>query len=96
MERNHPESHQYLDMVKLCEPATKWSTQIMDSLTIPTVMRKAFRVAQMEKPGSVAIVIRRTFLTQEIANKPLPIYPLPETAPVTRRSKRRLLSFKTE
>ena len=33
IERNHPESHQYLDVVKLCEPATKWSTQIIDSLT---------------------------------------------------------------
>ena len=54
----------------------------MDSLTVPTVMRKAFRVAQMEKPGSVAIVIPENFLPQEIANKPLPIYPLPETTPV--------------
>ena len=83
VERNHPESHQYLDVAKLCEPATKWSTQIMDSLTVPTVMRKAFRVAQMEKPGSVAIVIPENFLPQEITNKPLPIYPLPETVPVT-------------
>ena len=54
----------------------------MDSLTVPTVMRKAFRVAQLEKPGSVAIVIPENFLPQEIANKPLPIYPLPETTPV--------------
>jgi acetolactate synthase I/II/III large subunit len=83
VERNHPESHQYLDIVRLCEPATKWSTQIMDSLTVPTVIRKAFRTAQMEKPGSVAIVVPENFLTQEIANKPLPIYPLPETAPVS-------------
>jgi acetolactate synthase I/II/III large subunit len=82
VERNHSESHQYLDVAKLCEPATKWSTQIMDSLTVPTVMRKAFRVAQMEKPGSVAVVIPENFLPQEIANKPLPIYPLPETTPV--------------
>ena len=83
VERNHPESHQYLDLVKLCEPATKWSTQIMDSLTVPTVMRKAFRAAQMEKPGSVAIVVPENFLTQKIAGKPLPIYPLPESIPVT-------------
>ena len=83
VERNHPESHQYLDLMKLFEPATKWSTQILDSLTVPTVMRKGFRLAQMEKPGSVAIVIPENFLPQEIANKPLPIYPLPETVPVT-------------
>ena len=83
VERHHPESHQYLDIVKLFEPATKWSTQIMDSTTVPTIIRKAFRIAKMEKPGSVAIVVPENFLTQEIANKPLPIYPLPETVPVT-------------
>ena len=35
------------------------------------------------EPGSVAIVIPENFLPQEITNKPLPIYPLPETVPVT-------------
>ena len=81
--RHHPESHQYLDIVKIFEPATKWSTQIMDSLTVPTIIRKAFRVAKMEKPGSVALVLPENFLTQKIANKPLPNNPLPETVPAT-------------
>ena len=83
VERHHPESHQYLDIVKIFEPATKWSTQIMDSLTVPTIIRKAFRLAKMEKPGSVAIVVPENFLTQKITNKPLPINPLPETVPIT-------------
>src|SRR4051812_27974573 len=83
VERHHPESHQYLDIVKLFEPATKWSTQIMDSETVPTMIRKAFRLAKMEKPGSVALVVPENFLTQKITNKPLPIHPLPETVPVT-------------
>jgi acetolactate synthase-1/2/3 large subunit len=82
VERHHQESHQYLDIAKLFEPATKWSTQIMDSLTVPTMIRKAFRLAKMEKPGSVAVVLPENFLTQKIANKPLPIYPLSETVPV--------------
>jgi acetolactate synthase-1/2/3 large subunit len=29
--RQHQESHQYLDIVKIFEPATKWSVQIKDS-----------------------------------------------------------------
>ena len=81
VERHHSESHQYLDIVKMLEPATKWSTQIMDSLTLPTTIRKAFKMAKLEKPGSVAIVLPENFLTQHIANKPLPINPLPETVP---------------
>ena len=83
VERHHQESHQYLDIVKIFEPATKWSTQIMDSLTVPAIIRKAFRLAKMEKPGSVAIVVPENLLTQKIINKPLPIHPLPETVPVT-------------
>ncbi|MGG3804155.1 acetolactate synthase large subunit [Metabacillus fastidiosus] len=83
VERNHPESHQYLDIPKIFEPATKWSTQIRDSLTVPTIIRKAFRLSKMEKPGSVAIVLPENFLTQKIANRPLPINPLPETVPTT-------------
>ena len=55
----------------------------MDSQTVPTIIRKAFRLAKMEKPGSVAIVVPENFLTQKITNKPLPIHPLPETVPVT-------------
>jgi acetolactate synthase I/II/III large subunit len=34
LERQHQESHQYLDIVKIFEPATKWSVQIQDSQTI--------------------------------------------------------------
>ncbi|WP_428910058.1 acetolactate synthase large subunit [Niallia sp. Krafla_26] len=82
VERNHPESHQYVDIEKLCEPVTKWSKQIMDSVTVPTVIRKAFRMAQMEKPGSVAVVVPENFLTQQIGGKTLPSNPLPETVPV--------------
>ncbi len=83
MERHHPESHQFLDIVKIFEPATKWSTQLMDSQNTPVVIRKAFKVAKMEKPGSVAIVIPENFLTQQISNKPLFVNPLHKTVPGT-------------
>ncbi|WP_442600130.1 acetolactate synthase large subunit [Neobacillus sp. D3-1R] len=82
VERNHNESHQYLDIVKIFEPATKWSTQIKDSQTISTVIRKGFKEAMMEKPGSVAVVIPENFATQVISNTPIPVTPLPESVPV--------------
>ena len=81
VERQHKESHQYIDIVKLFEPATKWSTQITESLTVPAIIRKAFRLAKMEKPGSVAIVLPENFSGQMIPNKPLPVTPLPESVP---------------
>ncbi len=49
--RMHKESHQYLDLVRLFEPISKYSTQIRAPQTVPEVVRKAFKVAQAEKPG---------------------------------------------
>ncbi len=49
VERQHPESHQYIDIVKLFEPATKWCTQIMEAQAIPAAIRKAFRVGKNGK-----------------------------------------------
>ncbi|MEH7085561.1 acetolactate synthase large subunit [Neobacillus drentensis] len=82
VERHHKESHQYMDLVKLFEPATKWSTQINESQTVPEKIRKAFRMSKMEKPGSVAITLPENFSSQMIASSPLPVTSLPECVPV--------------
>ncbi|WP_147535772.1 acetolactate synthase large subunit [Bacillus marasmi] len=80
--RNHPESHQYIDIVKLFDPVTKWCTQIKDSQTVPAVIRNGFRLAMMEKPGAVAISLPENFLSQMISNKPLKVLSIPESVPV--------------
>ena len=49
--RMHKESHQILDLVNLFQPITKYSTQILEPEVIPEVVRKAFKVAEAEKPG---------------------------------------------
>jgi len=49
--RMHKESHQHLDLVSLFRPITKYATQIRDAEVIPEVVRKAFKVAETEKPG---------------------------------------------
>jgi acetolactate synthase I/II/III large subunit len=83
LDRQHLESHQYLDIVKIFEPATKWSVQIKDSQTISTVIRKAFRVAQMEKPGAILIELPENLASQLIPTQPLPVTPIPKSAPVS-------------
>lgn len=67
--------------MKLLEPATKWNTQIQDPKSVPASIRKAFRLAQMEKPGSVAIILPENFAAEQILNEPLPVTPTPETVP---------------
>lgn len=54
-DRMHIESHQYLDLVSMFDPVTKWNTQIVRPTNTPEIIRKAFKIAQQEKPGAVHI-----------------------------------------
>jgi acetolactate synthase I/II/III large subunit len=49
--RMHKESHQILDLVQLFQPITKYATQVRSADIVAEVVRKAFKVAQTEKPG---------------------------------------------
>ena len=54
-DRLHHESHQYLDVVAMFAPVTKWNAAIASSEIVPEVVRKAFKVAEIEKPGATHI-----------------------------------------
>lgn len=82
-ESQHGESHQYIDIVKMFEPATKWSVQIKDSQTIPKIIRKAFRLSQLEKPGSILIEIPENIASKMALTQPLPVVQLPKSAPAS-------------
>ena len=47
----HKEAHQVVDIVGMFEPVTKWNTRVERVEAIPEIVRKAFRVATLEKPG---------------------------------------------
>ncbi|MFH1700575.1 MAG: acetolactate synthase large subunit [Candidatus Zixiibacteriota bacterium] len=51
-DRLHKESHQHIDIVSMFRPITKWNTQITRGEIIPESVRKAFKIAQTEKPGA--------------------------------------------
>ncbi len=44
------EAHQYVDVFSVYKPVTKWGASI-GGKNVPEIVRKAFRVAQTEKPG---------------------------------------------
>ena len=54
-DRMHIESHQYLDLVAMFAPVTKWNKQIVRPGNTPEIVRKAFKLAQSELPGAVHI-----------------------------------------
>ena len=81
--RMHKESHQVLDLVSLFEPISKYSTQIRAAEIIPEVVRKAFKVAEAEKPGCSFIDFPENIAEEEIKGKnPLLVQsPMPPAPP---------------
>lgn len=55
LERVHQQSHQYIDVVQMMKPITKWNIQVKEPLSIHEIVRKAFMKAQSKKPGPVHI-----------------------------------------
>jgi acetolactate synthase-1/2/3 large subunit len=51
LNRRHKESHQYIDTIAMFKPVTKWNVSIPRADVIPEAVRKAFKIAQTEKPG---------------------------------------------
>lgn len=71
-DRMHIESHQYLDLVAMFAPVTKWNTQIVRPNNTAEIVRKAFKLAQAEKPGAVHIDLPENIAAMSIGNlKPL-------------------------
>ena len=54
-QRLHKESHQNMDSVSMFRPITKWAQTVHQPNNIPEIVRKAFKVAEAEKPGAVLI-----------------------------------------
>jgi len=73
--RVHRESHQFVDILRLFDPITKWNARIESPDTVPEIVRKAFKLAEAEKPGSTHIELPENIADEEAsANaKPLPI-----------------------
>jgi acetolactate synthase-1/2/3 large subunit len=53
--RLHKESHQAMDAISMYKPITKWAQTVAHPRNIPEVVRKAFKLAEMEKPGATVI-----------------------------------------
>lgn len=83
MHRQHKESHQFIDIVTAFKPLTKWNASITRPDTVPEVVRKAFKIATMEKPGATHIEFPEDVQleTPSDVQKPLEIRPLRRPAP---------------
>jgi acetolactate synthase-1/2/3 large subunit len=73
LERMHKESHQHIDVVSMFRPVTKWNVRLQSSRVIPEVVRKAFKVAQAQKPGPTHIELPEDVMADTVDAEPLPV-----------------------
>jgi len=57
MARSFKESHQGVDLVPMFAPVTKWSGLMATPGAAPEMIRKAFKLAQTERPGAVYLAV---------------------------------------
>jgi acetolactate synthase-1/2/3 large subunit len=72
LELMHKESHQFVDLVEVLRPITKWNARVASPEIIPEVVRKAFKVAEGDKPGATHLE-----LPEDVMALPLDAAPLP-------------------
>ncbi|ORV93925.1 acetolactate synthase [Mycobacterium interjectum] len=56
-DREYKESHQYVDLVSMFAPITRWAAGIPTPRAIPEMVRKAFKVAEAERPAAVYLAV---------------------------------------
>ncbi|MGM0592883.1 MAG: acetolactate synthase large subunit, partial [Halobacteriota archaeon] len=71
-ERLHKESHQAIDVVHAFEPVVKWNTQLSEPAVINESVRKAFKLAESEKPGATHLEIPEDVARAAVDAEPLP------------------------
>ena len=89
LERMHKESHQYIDVVSLMRPITKWNARVSDPVIVPETVRKAFAVAETEKPGATHLELPEDVLAAPVSDD---ARPLPRHEPVLSEPSERELS----
>jgi acetolactate synthase I/II/III large subunit len=70
-DRIHKESHQRVDIVEHFRPLTKWNTRVETAGVIPEVIRKAFKLAESEKPGACHVEVPEDLAREETDGAPL-------------------------
>lgn len=67
LSRVYKESHQGVDLVSMFEPATKWAAMVPVPTAVPEMIRKAFKLAETERPGAVYLAV-----PEDIESAPVP------------------------
>ncbi len=83
LNRIYKESHQIIDLVSMFKPVTKWAELIPRPEAVPEMVRKAFKLAQTERPGAVYLALPEDVETMPVppGHHPLEINVVRDTSP---------------
>jgi acetolactate synthase-1/2/3 large subunit len=70
-DRVHKESHQYVDIVEHLRPLTKWNARVETPGVVPEIVRKAFKLAESEKPGACHVEVPEDVAAEATDGAPL-------------------------
>lgn len=83
LDRIYKESHQFVDLVNMFKPVTKWAETVPTPEAVPEMVRKAFKQAQTLRPGAVYLAIPQDIETMPASPDahPLPVNIVRDAAP---------------
>lgn len=73
LDRSYKESHQFVDLVSIYRPITKWGDQLTVPQAVPEMVRKAFKRAETERPGATFIVVPEDVAELRASGRPLAV-----------------------
>ena len=91
--RLHKESHQIMDSISMVHPISKWAQTILSPKNITEVVRKAFKVAETEKPGVTVVEFPEDIAKEEIKDTPIKPTLIRRQQLIIGQSKWHLISF---
>src|SRR5919106_1813291 len=75
LNREYKETHQFVDLVSMFKPVTKWAVEMKVPNAVPEMVRKAFKVAQTERPGSCYLGIPQDLEEMSVSPSLQPLIP---------------------
>ena len=75
LNRIYKESHQSVDLVAMFSPVTKWADLVLTPGAVPEMVRKAFKLAQTERPGAVYLAVPEDIEAMPVPDGLAPLEP---------------------
>ncbi|MDQ6723550.1 MAG: thiamine pyrophosphate-binding protein, partial [Thermoproteota archaeon] len=75
LNRAYKETHQFVDLLSMFKPVTKWAAEIKIPSSVPVMVRKAFKVAQTERTGACYLAIPQDLEGMQVPLDLRPLFP---------------------